>query len=211
MECADQYLKYNGNYFKKCIYCDATVDLVPLIQRQSNYNIDFLTMSYDTRRISCINKDCRYEGSQNDILRHLELCDYTILKCKGCFQKILRKDMSFHMNNCAKYIQCGVCKLHCLREEEYARHLYECHKIVECVFCNDIIDETDLMKHSMEECNYRPVECKECHLSIGKQEEKSHLMKHFQENQKMRIQMLQHYEIIYNRGNLLKNMIGQLD
>lgn len=125
MECADQYLKWNGDFFKKCIYCDATVDLASLINRRSNYNIDFLTMSFDTRRISCINKDCDYEGSQNDILRHLKLCDYVSLKCKGCFQQILQKDMSSHINSCPHYIQCGVCKTHCLREKEYEHHLYE--------------------------------------------------------------------------------------
>ena len=163
MSCANKYLEFHYPEYlrsrtKKCVYCTEYVDLM-ILNKKNCYNIDYLTMSFDTSVITCINDGCTFKGSQNDILRHLELCTYSIQLCKGCHIEVLQKDMSLHMNDCPHYIQCLICKLYCLRDNEYNHHLLNCHNLAQCMYCTQTVLSHNLSTHSLDECEYRPVQC----------------------------------------------------
>jgi hypothetical protein len=194
MSCADKYLEFHypehlRSRTKKCIYCEEYVDLMT-INKNCCYQVDFLTMSYDTSIISCVNNDCAYKGSQNDILRHLETCGFSMKRCKGCNQEVRLNDMNKHLDQCPHYVKCHLCGLFCLRDGEYDLHLFNCHNLAQCMYCMNVISSELLSKHSHDECEHRPVECSGCHLIISKKEEQIHLIRHLQDTQKKRVDMM---------------------
>ncbi len=201
MSCANKYLEFHypehlRSRTKKCIYCDAYVDLTTL-QKKDCYNIDYLTMSFDTSsQISCIHDHCDYKGSHNDVLRHVDLCKYKIARCMGCYTEVLQKDMESHKNDCPHYIQCHICKLYCLGEHEYTIHVLTCHNLAQCMYCQKLIVYNDLVKHSRDDCECRPVECLKCNSIISKKDEKIHLIQHLQHNQKIRINLMKTFKNI---------------
>lgn len=202
MSCANKYLEFHfpehlRSRTKKCLYCDEYVDLKN-INKNTCYQVDFRTMSFDTTIISCVNDDCTYKGSQNDLFRHLDMCEFSTQRCKGCNKEVRLNNMNKHLDQCPHYVRCHICGLFCIRDGEYDSHLFKCHNLAQCLYCMDVISADLLSEHSNNECEYRPVECLECKSIISKKGEQIHLIKHVQEKQKKRIDMMANKTINFN-------------
>lgn len=191
--CARSYLELHlrtseRSSNKRCPYCPLTITLHRLKENDC-FEFDFLVMSLDTSRHTCVFEGCEFQGTQNEIQRHLSSCPCAPKRCRGCPDIVLQKDMEHHARICSGRIQCEECNSY-VYEQNYDRHLLQHHSMKCCQYCEQIIPENNFQHHLNSECVFQPIECQYCDIVYSGEEEVEHLCQHLQDFQKEDIECL---------------------
>ena len=148
---------FSGTVYRTCPKC----------YRNGQINYDYNETHKRTHfEVYCRNKraGCSYKDERRCMDQHLATCSYEKISCKHekCEQKVFRKDLQYHQENCpARIVQCQYCKDHLRAAHLEKYHLYNgCQDFPkDCPNkCGTKVTDRELTKHK-ETCSHEPLEC----------------------------------------------------
>jgi len=130
-----------------CLYCIITYhetnpNCCPYPSCTTNnirYEIsDFAADMIEDGEYKCLyhEKSCSFQGQLSQIIKHLnEDCQYEVIPCKGCKQKIERTNIKSHIKHCPQYPRkCKDCK-NTFQQKEFNKHKKICpERLISCPF-----------------------------------------------------------------------------
>lgn len=193
---------------KKCPYCDVTV-VLSKVRSHDGFEKDFFVMSHDTNRYDCINNGCTFQGTQNEINRHLSTCDFTVRRCRGCSENIFQKDMDEHIRQCSGRTQCPECHVYVF-DNGFGRHLTETHSLKQCEYCEAIVNENAYQEHLDYECSYQPTQCEYCDCVYRNEDELQHLCTHLNDYQTQDVELIMQSHHLRKQCREIREKINRL-
>jgi len=94
--------------------------------------------------------------------------------CPVCSTSLSKDTFNNHVMRCSRLnVKCSLCNKAYLRGKDQ-EHLEEFHSYITCPACMLKIEKVFFEKHKLEECQYRPVPCRWCHIPQSFKKLKSH-------------------------------------
>jgi len=197
--CAREFLGLNKRFDQrkrtlKCLYCPTMGKPQKIRNADEAYQKDYSYMSLDTRKdYPCFHstKGCTFQGSQNDLNRHvMSECLYRTTSCR-CKAFFLAMDAEQHQQECLLYRKCPLCTTHVFCEE-YHDHLLQEHQRKPCrhVGCDQLLPEDQWELHMARDCPFRSVRCTLCGDLQRVCDYQDHLSRHIVETQQKMVELV---------------------
>eukprot|EP01084_Bolivina_argentea_P129548 228781_1 len=197
--CINRIILNEENEFK-CPCCNQ-------INVEKPHQSIYLNRAVKNLQVKCPYKinGCVWIGVLSDLINnHLIKCNFSLIICDECNNKICRSEFEIHKQKCLKI--CVNCNIMFKSVTDRKLHYQKCPILIQCKFCKKKIKKTELNNHISFLCSSRLIKCPFYHFGCNEILKSLNLTNHLKYNS------TQHYQLKVDHCiNKIEKMKMQID
>jgi DNA repair exonuclease SbcCD ATPase subunit len=118
-----------------------------------------LSKILDELKVRCPNSECTETVERSEIQAHVDkYCDYTLLQCAGCDERIERKHQDEECLH--RIVSCSLCNVELAKKDLKSHQLESCKASIKiCADCNQSISAPAFAQHQNNDCERATISC----------------------------------------------------